>query len=178
MTETLSPALPADVERLIEVVLKQACDRGLKLVTAESCTGGLLASLLTDVEGRGHAFDRGFVPYTDEAKTQALDVPADLLRRFTAVSAPVAEAMARGALARSGGDIAISITGFAGRGAPGEEPGLVFFAVLRRGEAARLHEAHFGDIGRGPVRLACLRQALEMLRETVCAAGPAAAHTA
>jgi len=176
MTETLSPALPDDVERLIHEVLRAACDRELKLVTAESCTGGLLASLLTDVDGCGHAFDRGFVPYTDEAKTETLDVSADLLRRFTAVSAPVAEAMARGALAKSDGDIAVSITGFAGRGAPGEEPGLVHFAVLRRGGEPRLHEAHFGDIGRGPVRLACLRQALTMLREAIVAA-PGRVHT-
>jgi nicotinamide-nucleotide amidase len=178
MTETLSPALPDDVERLVTTVLKAACDRGLKLVTAESCTGGLLASLLTDVEGCGHAFERGFVPYTDEAKAQGLDVPPNLLRRLTAVSGPVAEAMVRGALARSRGDIAISITGFAGRGAPGEEPGLVFFCVLRRGAEARHHEAHFGDIGRGPVRLACLRQALEMLREAIAGAAAAAGHTA
>jgi nicotinamide-nucleotide amidase len=164
MTETLSPALPKDVEDLVAHVLKRACERQLKLVTAESCTGGLLASLLTDVEGFGRAFERGFVPYTDEAKSQTLDVPPELLRRFTAVSAQVAEAMAQGALAQSQGDVAISITGFAGRGAPGEEPGLVFFGALRRGGTVRLHEAHFGDIGRGPVRIACLRQALKMLR--------------
>jgi len=167
MTETLSPALPEDVERLVHQVLKSACDRKLTLVTAESCTGGMLASLLTDVEGCGHAFERGFVPYTDEAKEASLGVPADVLRRFTAVSAQVAEAMVRGALGRSRGDVAVSITGFAGRGAPGEEPGLVFFAVQRRGGTTTIHEAHFGDIGRGPVRLACLRQALEMLREAI-----------
>jgi nicotinamide-nucleotide amidase len=165
MTETLSPALPKDVEDMVAHVLRRACERQLKLVTAESCTGGLLASLLTDVEGCGRAFERGFVPYTDEAKSQTLDVPPDLLRRFTAVSAQVAEAMALGALAQSQGDVAVSITGFAGRGARGEEPGLVFFGVLRRGGTVRLHEAHFGDIGRGPVRIACLRQALKMLRE-------------
>jgi nicotinamide-nucleotide amidase len=167
MTETLSPALPADIETLVNLVLRRACERRLKLVTAESCTGGLLASLLTDVEGCSHAFERGFVPYSEAAKSQALDVPMDLLARFTAVSAPVAEAMARGALARSQGDVAVSITGFAGRGGPGEEPGLVHFAALRRGGEPRLHEAHFGDIGRGPVRLACLRQALKMLRDAM-----------
>jgi nicotinamide-nucleotide amidase len=176
MTETLSHALPDDLERLVHEVLQEACDRDLKLVTAESCTGGLLASVLTDVEGCGHAFERAFVPYTEDAKALCLDVPPDLLRRFTAVSAPVAEAMARGALARSQGDIAVSITGFAGRGAPDEESGLVHFAVLRRGHDLALHEAHFGDIGRGPVRLACLRKALEMLREAIAAA-PGEEHT-
>ncbi len=163
MTETLSPALPDDVEAAVHQVLEGACDRNLKLVTAESCTGGMLASLLTDVDGRGHAFERGFVPYTDDAKHALLDVPLTLLERFTAVSAPVAEAMATGALARSGGDIALSITGFAGRGAANEEPGLVYFALARRDSAVRIEEAHFGDIGRGPVRIACLRKALEML---------------
>jgi nicotinamide-nucleotide amidase len=143
MTETLSPALPKDVEDLVAHVLKRACERQLKLVTAESCTGGLLASLLTDVEGFGRAFERGFVHYTDEAKSQTLDVPPDLLRRFTAVSAQVAEAMALGALAQSQGDVAVSITGFAGRGAPGEEPGL----VLRRPAPGR-----DGAAPRGPFR--------------------------
>ena len=165
MTETLSPTLPEDVERLVAEVLKAACDRELKLVTAESCTGGLLASLLTDVEGCAHAFERGFVTYTDAAKTELLGVPAELIARHTAVSAPVAEAMARGALARSGGDIAIAVTGFAGRGAPDEEPGLVYFASARAGREVRIDERHFGDVGRGEVRVACLRHALEMLRD-------------
>src|ERR1700761_2832909 len=146
MTETLSPALPAEIEAAVHQVLQAACDRELKLVMAESCTGGMLASLLTDVDGCGHAFERGFVPYTDDAKHALLDVPRALLERFTAVSAPVAEAMASGALARSQGDIALAITGFAGRGALGEEPGLVYFALARRDSAVRVGEAHFGDI--------------------------------
>jgi nicotinamide-nucleotide amidase len=104
------------------------------------------------------------VPYTDDAKNALLDVPLPMLERFTAVSAPVAEAMASGALARSQGDVALSITGFAGRGAPDEEPGLVYFALARRDSAVRLEEAHFGDIGRGPVRIACLRKALQLLQ--------------
>jgi nicotinamide-nucleotide amidase len=167
MTETLSPTLPADVEALVQSVLQAACDRRLKLVTAESCTGGLLASLLTDVDGRAHAFERGFVTYTDDAKTELLDVPAELLKRHTAVSCEAAEAMAKGALARSHGDVAVSITGFAGQGAPGEEPGLVHFGLARGDRPVALHEAHFGDIGRGPVRVACLRQALKMLRDSI-----------
>jgi nicotinamide-nucleotide amidase len=167
MTETLSPALPADVERLVMTVLKAACERELKLVTAESCTGGLLASLLTDIDGCGHAFERGFVTYTDAAKAQQLDVPSGLLKQFGAVSAPVAEAMARGALRRSDGDIALAITGFAGRGAPEDEPGLVYFAAARKGAPVAVEEAHFGDVGRGAVRVACLRQSLEMLQKMV-----------
>jgi nicotinamide-nucleotide amidase len=167
MTETLSPTLPADVEELVERVLTSACDKGLKLVTAESCTGGLLASLLTDVDGLAHAFDRGFVTYTDASKAQQLGVPCALLKTYGAVSAPVAEAMATGALDHSDGDVAIAVTGFAGRGAPHEEPGLVFLAAMRRGGDMHVKEAHFGDVGRGKVRLACLREALEMLEKDV-----------
>ena len=167
MTETLSPTLPPDVEALVTQVLKAACDRELKLVTAESCTGGLLASLLTDVDGSAHAFERGFVTYTDEVKSELLDVPGDIIRRHTAVSAPVAAAMARGALARSRGDISLAVTGFAGRGARDEEPGLVYFGMVSRGQDPRVDECHFGDVGRGEVRLACLRHALEMLRDAL-----------
>lgn len=167
MTETLSSALPDDVEALAPAVLREACDRRLKLVTAESCTGGLLASVLTDVDGLGHAFERGFVTYTDESKMELLDVPPGLLARHGAVSPQVAEAMATGALIRSSGDVAMAVTGFAGRGAPGDEPGLVFFALARRGRPVWTQEAHFGDIGRGPVRLACLRHALRMLRDNL-----------
>jgi nicotinamide-nucleotide amidase len=167
VTETLGPTLPNDVEHLVAAVLRAASDQQLKLATAESCTGGLLASLLTDVEGCSHAFDRGFVVYTDNAKTDLVGVPRLLLDKFTAVSAFVAEAMAVGALARSAADIAISITGFAGRGAPGEEPGLAFFALARTGRPTMIEERHFGDIGRGEVRLACLRQALIMLQQSL-----------
>jgi len=123
MTETLSPTLPEDVERLVTIVLQGACDQRLRLATAESCTGGLLASLLTDVEGCAHVFDRGFVAYTDEAKIDIVGVAPALLRQVSAVSAPVAEAMAAGALARSAADIAISTTGFAGRGSADQVSG-------------------------------------------------------
>jgi nicotinamide-nucleotide amidase len=167
MTETLSPTLPDDVESLVTEVLKAAADQSLKLVTAESCTGGLLASLLTDVDGRAHVFERGFVTYAEEAKVELIDVPAELIERHTAVSPQVAEAMAKGALAKSKGDIAVAITGYAGRGGPDDEPGLVFFGVARHGREVRVDERHFGDVGRGEVRLACLRHALEMLNDAV-----------
>lgn len=164
MTETLDPALPDDVAGLVETVLKTACDRELRIATAESCTGGLLASVLTDVEGCSHAFERGFVVYTDEAKHQMLGVDLGLIEARGAVSRDVARAMAEGALAASGADLAAAVTGFAGPGAPADEPGLVHFAVGRRGGEIRHREAHFGDIGRGGVRLACLRTSLEMLK--------------
>jgi nicotinamide-nucleotide amidase len=167
MTETLSPALPDDVERLVEAVLKPACDRGVTLATAESCTGGLVASVLTDVEGRSHAFERGYVVYTDEAKAQELGVPLRLIRQNGAVSEPVARAMAEGALRESGAGAAVAITGFAGRAGPDDEPGLVHFALAATGAPTVHEEHHFGDIGRGPVRLECLRVALRLLREAV-----------
>ena len=176
MTETLDEALPPDVAELVEHVLRRACDEELTLATAESCTGGLLASLLTDVDGYGHAFERGFVVYTERAKHEMLDVDLGDLRRHGAVSEPVARAMAEGALKAADADVAVAITGFAGRGAPGDEPGLVHFAVSRNGVPTRHREEHFGDIGRGGVRLACLRCSLQMLDQALEARpGPLAA---
>src|SRR5690606_29585853 len=133
MTETLSPALPDDLEALIDRVLQQACDRGLTLATAESCTGGLIASVLTDVEGRSHAFERGYVVSTTEAKAQELSVPLRLIEQNGAVSEPVARAMAEGALRCSGASAAVAVTGFAGKAGPDDEPGLVHFALAAEG---------------------------------------------
>lgn len=167
MTDTLTESVPNDVEDAAERVLKTACDRELKLVTAESCTGGLLASLLTDVTGSSHAFDRGFVTYTNEAKHEMLGVGEDVLEDPGPVSEVVARAMAEGALQRSGGDIAVSVTGFAGPGGPGEEEGLVHFALAQKGRPTLHREEHYGPQGRGPIRVACLRTALEMINEAV-----------
>lgn len=167
MSETLSPLLPDKVDDAARAILERACDRELSIATAESCTGGLLASLLTDVEGASHAFERGFVVYTNEAKSEMLGIPLDLIEGAGAVSEAVAKAMAEGALAASNAQIAVSVTGFAGPGAPGDEPGLVHFACAREGRATTHREEHFGDIGRGPVRIECIRIALEMLEETL-----------
>lgn len=164
MAEALSPALPDDLEQEVSRLLTDVCERELKLATAESCTGGLLASLFTDVPGSSHAFERGFVTYTDEAKHELLGVSQDLLDGPGAVSEPVARSMAEGALAHSRADIALSVTGYAEGGDEGEA-GLVHFGAARRGGPTRHREEHFGDIGRAQVRLACLRVALDMLRE-------------
>ena len=166
-TETLSPALPDDVEALIERVLKAADARGVTLATAESCTGGLIASVLTDVDGRSHVFERGYVVYTDDAKADELSVPLRLIGRNGAVSEPVARAMAEGALRASGAGVAVAVTGFAGQAGPDDEPGLVHLAVAAEGAPTLHEEHHFGDIGRGPVRLECLRAALRMLEQAV-----------
>ncbi len=167
MAETLDAAIPAEVSKLAEDVLRRAHEARLTLATAESCTGGLLASLLTDVDGLGHVFERGFVVYSERAKHELLGVDTELLRREGAVSEPVARAMAEGALQAAHADLAIAVTGFAGPGAPGDEPGLVHFALSRSGRPTRHREEHFGDIGRGGVRLACLRACLEMLSQAL-----------
>jgi nicotinamide-nucleotide amidase len=165
MTETLSTDLPPGLQSEVHRLLGRVCDAGLRLATAESCTGGLLSSLLTDVEGCGHAFDRGFVTYTDEAKREMLGVPAGLIEAHGAVSEPVARAMAEGALARSGADIAFAVTGFAGpTGGEGEE-GLVHYACARRGRPTIHREARYGRIGRGGVRIECLKAATRMFGE-------------
>src|SRR5690349_7197615 len=127
MAEALDPAIPAAVDELAKFVLREACDRGLTLSTAESCTGGLLASLLTDIPGRSHAFERGFVTYTNAAKHEMLGVSLEVLDTQGAVSEAAARAMAEGAIAHSPAEIAVSITGYA-EGGPGEPAGLVHFA--------------------------------------------------
>src|SRR5688500_5457074 len=132
MAETLDPALPANVQDRADKVLQLACDRELMLATAKSCTGGLLAALLTDVPGCSHAFERGFVVYTNEAKAQMLDIDAERIEQLGAVSKEIALDMAHGALRRSEADVALSITGFAGPGKPGDEEGKVHFACARQ----------------------------------------------
>jgi nicotinamide-nucleotide amidase len=164
VAEALDPALPPALDALAKNVLQEACDRGLMLVTAESCTGGLLASLLTDIPGSSHAFDRGFVTYTDESKHELLGVPMAVLAEHTAVSKPTAIAMAEGAIARSKNGVAVAITGYAeGNEKRGQEAGLVHFASARTGRAVLHREEHFGDIGRAAVRIACLDVALTMM---------------
>ncbi|MDY6922382.1 MAG: CinA family protein [Pseudomonadota bacterium] len=167
MTETLSPALPDDIEALVDRLLEAADRRDLTLATAESCTGGLIASVLTDVDGRSHVFERGYVVYTNDAKADELAVPLRLIDQHGAVSEPVARSMAEGALRASGAGVAVSVTGFAGRAGADDEPGLVHFALAASGAPTRHEEHHFGDIGRGPVRMECLRVALRLLEQAV-----------
>src|SRR6185295_3718546 len=107
--------------------MRSICDQGLKLASAESCTGGMLAALLTDIEGCGHGFDRGFVTYSKDAKHELLGIDRGMLDHNDAVSEAVARAMAEGALGRSDADLSVGVTGFAGPGGPGQEEGLVHF---------------------------------------------------
>ena len=167
MAETLDPALPPDIQELADKVLDLAHDRHFKLATAESCTGGLLAALLTDVPGRSHVFERGFVVYSNQAKCDLLGIARDKVESCGAVSAEVARAMALGALRNSPADVALSITGFAGPAGPDDEEGLVHFACARRDGPMREREEHFGPVGRQAVRIAALEVALEMLEASL-----------
>lgn len=167
MTETLAPAIPDALDEKAERLMTALCKADLKVATAESCTGGLLASLLTDVEGAGHGFDRGFVTYEAKAKQDLLGLPADLTDRNQAVTSAVARAMAEGALQNSEADIALSVTGFAGPGTSDTEEGLVHFGCARRGRPTILREEHFGPLGRGPIRLKALEVLLELLEQAI-----------
>lgn len=167
MSETLEPALPAELDQKAERLMRRLCELDLKVASAESCTGGLFASLLTDVEGAGHGFDRGFVTYDEQAKQEMLGLPPEMTQRNSAVTAAVAKAMAQGALENSNAQIALSVTGFAGPGGEDDEEGLVHFACARRGQPPVHREEHFGAIGRGPVRIGSLGVMLEMLEEAL-----------
>jgi len=167
LSETLEPALPDDLDERAEQLMRSLCDRGWTVATAESCTGGMLAALLTDIQGAGSAFDRGFVTYTKDAKAELLGIDRALLDKNEAVSEAVARAMAEGALERSTADVALGVTGFAGPAADGCEEGLVHFAVATRGGPTRHRVEHFGPAGRGPVRIKALLAMLEMLEESL-----------
>jgi len=151
----------------VRATLAAASAAGCTIATAESCTGGLVASLLTDVVGASHAFEQGFVVYTDAAKVSALGVPAALIAGEGAVTRAVAIAMAEGALVRSEADVAFAVTGFAGPARPGEEKGLVHFACAARGGSTAHREAPYGRIGRARVRLECVGVAMAMISEAL-----------
>jgi nicotinamide-nucleotide amidase len=136
-------------------------------VTAESCTGGLLAATLTEIPGSSDVFERGFVTYGNAAKEAMLGVSGATLAAFGAVSRETAQAMAQGALAHAPADLAAAITGIAGPGGatPGKPVGLVHLAAAARNGGLLLEEQRFGDIGRAEVRRASVARALAMLRE-------------
>ena len=139
----------------------------LKVATAESCTGGLVAGTLTEVAGSSDVFERGFVTYSNEAKQAMLGVTPETLAWHGAVSRETARAMAAGAIAHAPVELAVSVTGIAGpQGATTDKPvGLVHFAAASRGGQRIDCERRYGDIGRAEVRRAALTQALAMLRE-------------
>lgn len=148
-------------------VLKACRARGWRVATAESCTGGLVAGALTEIAGSSDVVECGFVVYSNAAKEAMLGVPAATLKRYGAVSAETAVAMAAGALKRSPAELAVSITGIAGPGGGSKEKpvGLVHFAAASRDGRRLQRRWLFGKIGRRRVRERSIAEALSMLLE-------------
>jgi nicotinamide-nucleotide amidase len=162
MTANLSDAAPAS-EALCALVAEALLKKGFKLVTAESCTGGMIAAACTDLAGSSAWFERGFVTYSNDAKTELLGVEERVLRRAGAVCGPVAQAMAEGALAHSRAQVAVAVTGVAGPtgGSPAKPVGTVWFGFALPGQVVA-EKCHFeGD--RAAVRQATVRHALNRL---------------
>lgn len=153
-----------ELRPLADAVLNRCRARGLKLATAESCTGGMVAAALTDIAGSSDVVERGFVTYSNEAKNELLGVPAALITQHGAVSGEVAAAMAVGALAHAPVDLAVAVTGIAGPGGatPTKPVGLVWFGIGRRQGAVRT-ERHVFPGDRAAVREAAAKRALELL---------------
>jgi nicotinamide-nucleotide amidase len=144
-------------------LIDRAFANGLMIATAESCTGGLIAGAITDVAGSSRAFDRGFVTYTNAAKTDMLGVLPETLAAFGAVSEEVAAEMAQGALSHSQAGIALSVTGIAGPGGSEHKPeGRVCFGIATRA-ATRTETVEFGALGRAAVRAAAVAHGLDLL---------------
>lgn len=155
-------------------VLEQFRARGLKIATAESCTGGLVAGALTEIAGSSDVVDRGFVTYSNDAKEAMLGVPPATLARHGAVSAETAAAMAVGALENSSADIVVAITGIAGPGGGTKQKpvGLVHFAAASRDGRNLARERRYGDVGRQSVREQSVAEALDLLAALALQAEP------
>ena len=162
MSNLFDPELIAEATELLAVCNR----RELLLATAESCTGGLIAGLLTEVPGCSSMFERGFITYSNTAKETMLGVPARLIEQHGAVSIEVARAMAEGALRHSNADVSIAVTGVAGPdGGTEDKPvGLVHLAAALKGSETLPGTSRFGPIGRTEIRLASTREALRLLR--------------
>ena len=140
-------------------------------MTAESCTGGLLAALLTEISGSADVLDRGLVTYSNAAKLELLGVPEEVIAECGAVSSETALAMASGALSHSHANLAVAVTGIAGPtgGSPAKPVGLVHFGLARLGGPALTLEKRYGDIGRRNVRLSSVDDALRLIEDCVTA---------
>ena len=157
------------LEQRIAALLRQCRLHGVKIATAESCTGGMLAALITSVPGSSDVFDCSFVTYSNEAKKRMLHVSHDIIADHGAVSRECSLAMAHGAILESAATLAVSITGIAGPGGgtSAKPVGLVHLACARRNGATLHREERFGDIGRDAVRVASVEVALELLESQV-----------
>jgi nicotinamide-nucleotide amidase len=157
---------PDRLRNLAMLVLDDAERARLKIATAESCTGGLVAALLTDIAGSSAVFERGFVTYSNKAKEEMLGVPGDVLADFGAVSEPVARMMAEGAMANSRANISVAITGVAGPGGGTrmKPVGTVHIACARENRAIIHEMLQLGDIGREGIRMAAVETALNLIQ--------------
>lgn len=155
---------PPELAAAATVLLDRCRDQNLRLATAESCTGGLIAALLTEAAGASDVFERGLVTYSNAAKEELLGVPAALLETQGAVSAETARAMAEGTLVRVPVELALAVTGIAGPGGGSDAKpvGLVHFAAARRGRPTLHHEARFGALPRGEIRRRSVATALAL----------------
>jgi nicotinamide-nucleotide amidase len=154
---------------LARLTLDEARGRRVKIATAESCTGGLIAGLLTEIAGSSDVVERGFIVYSNRAKEELLGVPGDLIADHGAVSEPVARLMADGALKESRANLAIAVTGVAGPGGgtPLKPVGLVHIAVARENKPIFHQAMRFGDVGRMEVRRQTIIEALNMARRMI-----------
>lgn len=153
---------------MAERVLRYGVREGVLIATVESCTGGLIAALLTEIPGSSAVIDRGFITYSNAAKTEMVGVPPALIEAHGAVSEPVARAMAEGAIAKSSADLAVSVTGIAGPGGASDAKpvGLVHFGLARRGRLTRA-EHHIFPGNRSAVRMATVAHAVTLLIEAL-----------
>lgn len=165
----MSELFPSELYEQAEALLAELQRHALLIATAESCTGGLISGLLTEISGSSGMFERGFVTYSNAAKTELLGVPEDVIARYGAVSEEVARAMADGVRQHSPAHIAISVTGIAGPdgGSPDKPIGLVYIGAAAAGRETRVRECRFGDIGRAGVRLASVREALKVAKQMI-----------
>lgn len=151
------------------LVLHDARTKALRIATAESCTGGLIAALLTEIPGSSEVFERGFVTYSNRAKTELLGIPGDLIADYGAVSEPVARAMAEGALASAHAHVAVAVTGVAGPGGGTalKPVGLVHLAAARANCPILHRRLDLGPLDRSEIRLHAVEAALELLQHMV-----------
>ena len=156
-----------EIETLARLVIDDARERSLRIVTAESCTGGLVAASLCSIAGASDVFERGFVAYTNRAKQEMLGVSGDLIADLGAVSEPIARMMAEGAVEHSHAHVSVSITGVAGPGGgtPMKPVGTVHFATARANQSVLHRMEMFEFETREEVQLAAVQVALELLRE-------------
>lgn len=161
--------MSAELKKSASELLDDLRSQGLMLSAAESCTGGLISACLTDIPGSSDVLERGFVTYSNAAKTEMLGVPPDIIETYGAVSEEVAIAMASGALAHSKAGISVAVTGIAGPGGGSDDKpvGLVHIAGQRRGGCVTHIRCEFGDIGRSEVRERTVAEALRLVRSLI-----------